>query len=64
VFSSGSISLDTQAEDLPPVQIFVHSSDTGECPPGQSKYTLQRTTPSAVLMIWFYEYLSTLSELL
>jgi RAB protein geranylgeranyltransferase component A len=39
VFSSGSISLDLHVEDLPPVQIFVHSSDTGECPSGQSKYT-------------------------
>jgi RAB protein geranylgeranyltransferase component A len=64
VFSSGVISLDTQVEDIPPVQIFVHSSDTGECPSGQSKYTLTPLPPSAVLMIWFYEYLSTLSELL
>ncbi|KAH7090537.1 rab geranylgeranyl transferase escort protein-like protein [Paraphoma chrysanthemicola] len=35
VFPSGSLSLDTQGEELPPVHIFVHSSDTGECPAGQ-----------------------------
>jgi RAB protein geranylgeranyltransferase component A len=60
VFPSGSISLGTPVEDLPPVHIFVNSSDTGECPSGQSKYIL--TPCSAVMMIWFYEYLSTLSE--
>ncbi|KAF2277601.1 FAD/NAD(P)-binding domain-containing protein [Westerdykella ornata] len=39
VFPSGSLSLAQGAEishDLPPVHIFVHSSDTGECPSGQS----------------------------
>ncbi|KAF2830094.1 rab geranylgeranyl transferase escort protein-like protein [Ophiobolus disseminans] len=36
VFPSGSLSLNSQTEELPPVQIFVHSSDTGECPAGQS----------------------------
>jgi hypothetical protein len=35
VFPSGSLSLDN-GEDLPPVHIFIHSSDTGECPLGQS----------------------------
>jgi RAB protein geranylgeranyltransferase component A len=39
VFPSGSLSLSSQTEGLPPVQIFVHSSDTGECPTGQSKFT-------------------------
>jgi RAB protein geranylgeranyltransferase component A len=38
VFPSGSLSLDGRAEDLPPVYVFVHSSDTGECPSGQCKY--------------------------
>jgi RAB protein geranylgeranyltransferase component A len=38
VFPSGSSSLDGQAEELPPVHVFVHSSDTGECPAGQCKY--------------------------
>lgn len=37
VFPTGSLSLDEDNEELPPVHIFVHSSDTGECPPGQSK---------------------------
>ncbi|KAF1836014.1 hypothetical protein BDW02DRAFT_617309 [Decorospora gaudefroyi] len=36
VFPSGSLSLDSQTGELPPVHIFVHSSDTGECPAGQS----------------------------
>lgn len=37
VFPSGSLSLDNPDDELPPVHIFVHSSDTGECPSGQSK---------------------------
>ncbi|KAH7398927.1 rab geranylgeranyl transferase escort protein-like protein [Phaeosphaeria sp. MPI-PUGE-AT-0046c] len=36
VFPSGSIQINSESEDIPPVQIFVHSSDTGECPAGQS----------------------------
>lgn len=39
VFASGSLSLSSDAEsgaELPPVHVFVHSSDTGECPAGQS----------------------------
>ncbi|KAF1929468.1 rab proteins geranylgeranyltransferase component A [Didymella exigua CBS 183.55] len=36
VFPSGPLSLDDSDEKLPPVHIFVHSSDTGECPSGQS----------------------------
>ncbi|CAO2651106.1 Nn.00g094030.m01.CDS01 [Neocucurbitaria sp. VM-36] len=35
-FPTGSLLLDGQTEELPPVQVFVHSSDTGECPSGQS----------------------------
>lgn len=42
VFPSGSLflpeGLDSH-ESLPPVHIHAHSSDTGECPPGQSKST-------------------------
>jgi RAB protein geranylgeranyltransferase component A len=54
VFPSGTLSLATEAQDLPPVQIFVHSSDTGECPMGQSKSTLISSLPHlAVLMIHF-----------
>ncbi|KAH6618488.1 rab geranylgeranyl transferase escort protein-like protein [Boeremia exigua] len=36
VFPSGSLSIDGIDDELPPVHIFVHSSDTGECPSGQS----------------------------
>ncbi|KAJ4380990.1 Rab proteins geranylgeranyltransferase component A [Didymella sp. IMI 355093] len=36
VFPSGSLSLDDSDDELPPVHIFIHSSDTGECPSGQS----------------------------
>ncbi|KAI4632315.1 uncharacterized protein J4E88_006122 [Alternaria novae-zelandiae] len=35
VFPPGSLTLESQAEELPPVHVFVHSSDTGECPSGQ-----------------------------
>ena len=62
VFPSGSLSLDDADEELPPVHIFVHSSDTGECPTGQSK--LPNSNSIAIMMIKPYEYLSTLSELL
>jgi RAB protein geranylgeranyltransferase component A len=38
VFPSGSLSLPNwSGEVLPPVHIHIHSSDTGECPTGQSK---------------------------
>jgi RAB protein geranylgeranyltransferase component A len=40
VFPSGSLSLESQPDDLPPVHVIVHSSDTGECPAGQSKSVL------------------------
>lgn len=36
VFPSGTLSLQADIEELPPVYISVHSSDTGECPSGQS----------------------------
>lgn len=41
VFPSGSLALDEgsdQGAQLPPVHVFVHSSDTNECPAGQSKF--------------------------
>lgn len=61
VFPPGSLTLESQAEELPPVHVFVHSSDTGECPSGQCKFSpLPR--PYAVMMNKPYEYLSTLSE--
>ena len=38
VFPPGSLSLVSPTDQFP-VQILVHSSDTGECPPGQCKFT-------------------------
>lgn len=40
VFPSGSLSLGDllPPEDIPPVYLTVHSSETGECPAGQSEY--------------------------
>jgi RAB protein geranylgeranyltransferase component A len=62
VFPSGSLSMTALDEDLPPVHILVHSSDTGECPTGQSKFAslFARCCYDDTL----YEYLSTLSEFL
>jgi RAB protein geranylgeranyltransferase component A len=62
VFPSGSLSLDPNVNGLPPVHIFVHSSDTGECPTGQSKFI----SPLSLRCYDdpLYEYLSTLSEFL
>ena len=34
-----------QAEDSPPVYLLIHSSDTGECPIGQSKFRIFHSTP-------------------
>jgi RAB protein geranylgeranyltransferase component A len=59
VFPSGSL---LRSKELPPVHVVVHSSDTGECPTGQSKYA-----PSLLHGYYddtLYEYLSTLSEFL
>jgi RAB protein geranylgeranyltransferase component A len=66
VFPSGSLSLGVELEldvEIPPVYVFVHSSDTGECPNGQSKSPIPFLHPCALMMINSYEYLSTLSEL-
>lgn len=62
VFPSGSLLLDGTEDELPPVHIFVHSSDTGECPSGQSKFTTLFTYRCNDEQP--YEYLSTLSETL
>ena len=60
VFPSGSLMLDLKAEELPPVHVFVHSSDTGECPAGQCKCD---SSPSSVRCYdEHYQILSTLSE--
>ena len=48
VFPSGSITppegLTAGREELPPVYLILHSSDTGECPTGQSKLYLYTVT--------------------
>lgn len=62
-FPSGSISLKSPAGIPPPVQILVHSSDTGECPSGQCKSLLSFPT-LCCSDDTLYEYLSTLSEFL
>lgn len=53
VFPSGSLSLPTRSEEvLPPVYVHIHTSDTGECPTGQSKFS--SSFPSlAIMMIDF-----------
>ena len=69
VFPTGSLELESEhnetpksSEDLPPVYLMIHSSDTGECPAGQCKSTYVfsfKKLPS--MMTKTYEYLSTLS---
>jgi len=63
VFPSGSLGL----ADTPPVHILVHSSETGECSNGQSKFAFfnKASTFSSGpdMMINLYEYLSTLSAI-
>lgn len=47
-----------------PIYALVHSSDTGECPKGQSEFAfLSYLFLTGVMMNQSYEYLSTLSEL-
>lgn len=68
VFPTGSLALEsehngnpTSTEDLPPVYLMVHSSDTGECPNGQCKCTLVFSFENfPCMMTKTYEYLSTL----
>jgi RAB protein geranylgeranyltransferase component A len=57
VFPSGSLSLpDLLGQELPPVHIHIHSSDTGECPTGQSKLHIFFSNLFAMMMI---DYLNT-----
>ena len=62
VFPSGSLSLEGESEKLPSIYIFVHSSDTGECPAGQSKFT-HPISPPAVMMITPNTYLHCLNNI-
>ena len=67
VFPTSSLSLDgsSQSDELPPVYLAVHSSDTGECPSGQSKsrshFHSHTLSPGVFHDDPNYEYLSTLS---
>jgi RAB protein geranylgeranyltransferase component A len=40
VFPSGSLKVSEEHTEMPPVHIFIHSGDTGECPTGQSKSSI------------------------
>lgn len=65
VFPSGSLKLAPPvagADELPPVYIFVHSNETGECPAGQSKLNHIFLLLTRCYDDQPYEYLSTLSE--
>ena len=69
VFPTGSLELEsehnetpTSKEDLPPVYLMIHSSDTGECPAGQCKFSSVFSFEKLpYMMTKTYEYLSTLS---
>lgn len=51
------------ADDKPPVHIFAHTSEAGECPMGQCEYILHRSfLHIRAMMITHNEYLSTLPE--
>jgi RAB protein geranylgeranyltransferase component A len=63
VFPSGSLSLEGETEELPSVYIFVHSSDTGECPTGQSKCIPRSITHPAIMMITSNTYLHCLNNI-
>lgn len=41
-----------QPEDSPPVYLMVHSSETGECPPGQSKFFIFFFSPKKNVLRW------------
>lgn len=62
-YASGTLQLSGNNTTLPPVYVFVHSSESGECPSNQCKcglsYCSQSLNP-AQMMIQI-EYLSTLS---
>lgn len=46
-----------------PIYLFIHSSDTGECPSGQSKSTYSHILSTLYDEPLYIEYLSTFSEL-
>lgn len=64
-FPTGSVANDDGIASDFPIYALVHSSDTGECPTGQSEYYFLFIISRypRVRMNHLYEYLSTLSEL-
>lgn len=64
VFPTGSLSHEVKiGDEVPPVYIVVHSSETGECPDGQCKQPKLIFSCSNLMMTQHYEYLSTLSAI-
>ncbi len=62
VFPTGSLSHKVKiGEEVTPVYIIVHSSETGECPDGQCKHPELIFSCLHFMMTQLYEYLSTLS---
>ena len=53
VFPTGSLGLDDilPTEKVPPVYLTVHSSDTGECPNGQSKFLCSSLLPQGHTLV-------------
>jgi RAB protein geranylgeranyltransferase component A len=62
-FPAGSLSTAAGKASEHPVYLSAHSSDTGECPVGQSKFTRPKQPYPRVHDDLHFEYLSTLSEL-
>ena len=60
VFPPGSLQLDDSKLGVP-IYLMIHTSETGECPNGQSKLFQSISLPNPGMIIKF-EYLSTLSE--
>lgn len=62
-FAAGSVKQDDGTASAYPVYAMVHSSDTGECPVGQSKFDISLYSSSLRFMMTFSIILSTLSEI-
>lgn len=56
-FPAGSVKKDNGTASAYPVYAMVHSSDTGECPVGQSKFDLSLSSPSLPFYDDFFNHL-------
>jgi RAB protein geranylgeranyltransferase component A len=65
VFPSGSLKISEEQTEMPPVHIFIHSSDTGECPVGQSKskHIFPLFTPAFLMILFTNTYLHCLNSI-